>query len=92
MDGIQRFQGWNGAGYVQEGAEFIVVICGDIMTMSGLPRKLAAGSIYLNDASEIEGLFQSLKSNIRLFKFWHELCKSTVLVVVWFWGYNVGFF
>jgi formate--tetrahydrofolate ligase len=39
------------------GAEFIVVICGDIMTMPGLPRKPAAESIYLNEAGEIEGLF-----------------------------------
>lgn len=39
------------------GAEFIVVICGDIMTMPGLPRKPAAESIYLNENGEIEGLF-----------------------------------
>ncbi len=39
------------------GAGFIVVVCGDIMTMPGLPRKPAAESIMLNAAGEIEGLF-----------------------------------
>ena len=39
------------------GAGFIVVICGEIMTMPGLPRKPAAENIRLNDAGEIEGLF-----------------------------------
>lgn len=39
------------------GAGFIVVICGDIMTMPGLPRVPAAESITLDDAGEIEGLF-----------------------------------
>ncbi|MCF6271861.1 MAG: formate--tetrahydrofolate ligase [Rhodobacteraceae bacterium] len=39
------------------GAGFIVVICGAIMTMPGLPRNPAAKSIRLNDAGEIEGLF-----------------------------------
>ncbi len=39
------------------GAGFIVVVCGDIMTMPGLPRKPAAESIRLNDAGQIEGLF-----------------------------------
>ena len=39
------------------GAEFVVVICGDIMTMPGLPRKPAANNIYLNDEGEVEGLF-----------------------------------
>ena len=39
------------------GAGFIVVICGTIMTMPGLPRTPAAKSIRLNDAGEIEGLF-----------------------------------
>ncbi|WP_171173544.1 formate--tetrahydrofolate ligase [Ruegeria sp. HKCCD8929] len=39
------------------GAGFIVVVCGEIMTMPGLPRKPAAESICLNDAGEIEGLF-----------------------------------
>ncbi|MCY4258832.1 MAG: formate--tetrahydrofolate ligase, partial [Rhodobacteraceae bacterium] len=39
------------------GAGFVVVICGEIMTMPGLPRVPAAESIHLNDAGEIEGLF-----------------------------------
>ena len=39
------------------GAGFVVVICGEIMTMPGLPRVPAAESIGLNDAGEIEGLF-----------------------------------
>lgn len=39
------------------GAGFIVVICGAIMTMPGLPRAPAAEVINLNDAGEIEGLF-----------------------------------
>ncbi|MDG1972005.1 MAG: formate--tetrahydrofolate ligase [Paracoccaceae bacterium] len=39
------------------GAGFIVAICGEIMTMPGLPRKPAAENIRFNDAGEIEGLF-----------------------------------
>ena len=39
------------------GAGFVVAVCGDIMTMPGLPRTPAAESIMLNDAGEIEGLF-----------------------------------
>ena len=39
------------------GAGFVVAICGEIMTMPGLPRVPAAESIRLNDAGEIEGLF-----------------------------------
>ena len=39
------------------GAGFIVAVCGEIMTMPGLPRKPAAESIYLNEDGEIEGLF-----------------------------------
>jgi len=39
------------------GAGFIVVICGEIMTMPGLPRVPAAESIGLNDAGQIDGLF-----------------------------------
>ncbi|MFQ6022236.1 MAG: formate--tetrahydrofolate ligase [Acidiferrobacterales bacterium] len=39
------------------GAEFLVVICGEIMTMPGLPRAPAANNIYINDAGQIEGLF-----------------------------------
>jgi formate--tetrahydrofolate ligase len=39
------------------GAGFVVAICGDIMTMPGLPRVPAANSIRLNEAGQIEGLF-----------------------------------
>jgi len=39
------------------GAGFIVVVCGEIMTMPGLPREPAAQVIRLNDAGEVEGLF-----------------------------------
>ena len=39
------------------GAGFLVVICGAIMTMPGLPRVPAANNIYLNDHGQIEGLF-----------------------------------
>lgn len=39
------------------GAGFVVVICGEIMTMPGLPRKPAAESIYINQDGAIEGLF-----------------------------------
>ncbi len=39
------------------GAGFIVVICGEIMTMPGLPRVPSAEAIQLNDDGEIEGLF-----------------------------------
>ncbi len=39
------------------GAEFLVAICGDVMTMPGLPRVPAANSIKINDAGEVEGLF-----------------------------------
>jgi len=39
------------------GAEFLVVICGEIMTMPGLPRVPAANSIFVNPDGEIEGLF-----------------------------------
>ena len=42
---------------LSSGAEFIVVICGAIMTMPGLPKIPAADSIKLNDKGEIEGLF-----------------------------------
>ncbi|MCB1311082.1 MAG: formate--tetrahydrofolate ligase, partial [Sedimentitalea sp.] len=39
------------------GAGFIVVICGEIMTMPGLPRVPSSESIMLNDKGQIEGLF-----------------------------------
>ena len=39
------------------GAEFIVVICGEIMTMPGLPRKPASENIGVDKNKDIEGLF-----------------------------------
>jgi len=39
------------------GAGFVVVICGEIMTMPGLPRVPSAEQIRLNPAGEVEGLF-----------------------------------
>jgi len=42
---------------LSSGAGFVVVICGAIMTMPGLPKIPAADSIKLNNKGEIEGLF-----------------------------------
>jgi formate--tetrahydrofolate ligase len=39
------------------GAGFVVVVCGDVMTMPGLPRVPAANRIRINDQGEVEGLF-----------------------------------
>jgi formate--tetrahydrofolate ligase len=39
------------------GAGFIVAICGEIMTMPGLPRVPSAEAIHLNEDGQIEGLF-----------------------------------
>ena len=39
------------------GAGFVVAICGEIMTMPGLPSKPASESIMLNKTGQIEGLF-----------------------------------
>ena len=39
------------------GAEFVVVVTGDIMTMPGLPKTPSADVIRLNDSGQIEGLF-----------------------------------
>ncbi len=39
------------------GAGFVVVVCGDIMTMPGLPREPAANRIKMNDKGVVEGLF-----------------------------------
>jgi formate--tetrahydrofolate ligase len=39
------------------GAEFIVAVCGEIMTMPGLPRVPSADNICLNDDGLVEGLF-----------------------------------
>jgi formate--tetrahydrofolate ligase len=39
------------------GAGFVVAICGDIMTMPGLPRQPAAERIHIDAEGQIEGLF-----------------------------------
>jgi formate--tetrahydrofolate ligase len=39
------------------GAGFIVVICGEIMTMPGLPKSPSSERIFLNEEGLIEGLF-----------------------------------
>ena len=39
------------------GAEFIVVVTGEIMTMPGLPKSPSAYSINLNERNQVEGLF-----------------------------------
>ena len=39
------------------GAGFVVVICGEIMTMPGLPRVPSAEAIKINDDGLIDGLF-----------------------------------
>ena len=39
------------------GAGFVVAVCGNIMTMPGLPRIPAADSIKINNKGEIDGLF-----------------------------------
>jgi formate--tetrahydrofolate ligase len=39
------------------GAEFVVAVCGDIMTMPGLPKVPAADSIDLDAGGKIVGLF-----------------------------------
>ncbi len=42
---------------LSRGAEFVVALCGDIMTMPGLPKIPAAERIDLSDDGEISGLF-----------------------------------
>ncbi len=39
------------------GAEFVVLVCGEIMTMPGLPRVPAANNIELTEDGRITGLF-----------------------------------
>jgi formate--tetrahydrofolate ligase len=39
------------------GAEFVVMVCGDIMTMPGLPKEPAALRIDIDDDGKITGLF-----------------------------------
>ena len=43
--------------YLSSGAEFIVVIAGNILRMPGLPKKPAAESINIDDSGKISGLF-----------------------------------
>jgi formate--tetrahydrofolate ligase len=42
---------------LSNGAEFVVVICGEIMTMPGLPRVPSANNIRLDEKSQVVGLF-----------------------------------
>jgi formate--tetrahydrofolate ligase len=39
------------------GAEFVVMICGDIMTMPGLPKEPSSMRIDIDDDGKISGLF-----------------------------------
>jgi formate--tetrahydrofolate ligase len=39
------------------GAEFVVMICGDVMTMPGLPKIPSANSIDVDETGKIVGLF-----------------------------------
>ena len=39
------------------GAEFIVMVCGDIMTMPGLPKVPSAASMDVDESGRIVGLF-----------------------------------
>ena len=39
------------------GAGFVVLVCGDVMTMPGLPAHPAAETIDLDDAGQVTGLF-----------------------------------
>jgi formate--tetrahydrofolate ligase len=39
------------------GAEFVVAVCGEIMTMPGLPKVPSAHAIRLNEKGQVEGLF-----------------------------------
>ena len=39
------------------GAEFVVLVCGDIMTMPGLPAAPAAERIDVSDDGQVVGLF-----------------------------------
>ncbi|MDX8433050.1 formate--tetrahydrofolate ligase [Mesorhizobium sp. M4B.F.Ca.ET.215.01.1.1] len=39
------------------GAGFVVIICGEVMTMPGLPKAPSSEKIFLNEVGQIEGLF-----------------------------------
>ena len=45
------------ASFINPVAGFVVAICGEIMTMPGLPRNPSSEKIFLNDMGYIEGLF-----------------------------------
>ena len=51
---------------LSSGAEFLVVVCGSIMTMPGLPKTPAADVIRINDKGDIDGLFKILVRSERL--------------------------
>jgi len=42
---------------LSQGAEFLVVLCGDVMTMPGLPKRPASERVDINNSGEISGLF-----------------------------------
>jgi formate--tetrahydrofolate ligase len=42
---------------LSHGAGFLVVLCGDVMTMPGLPKRPAAERIDIDDNGAISGLF-----------------------------------
>ena len=42
---------------LQAGAEFVVMVCGDVMTMPGLPKVPSANAIDVNEQGKIVGLF-----------------------------------
>jgi hypothetical protein len=75
------------------GAEFVVVIAGEIMTMPGLPRVPSANAIRLNDKGQVEGLFQPPRSfsrgversapcRVRILRHDRETCPSEALYCV----------
>ena len=39
------------------GAEFVVLVCGDILTMPGLPARPSSANIDVDEAGRIVGLF-----------------------------------
>ena len=45
------------AALLAAGAEFVVMVCGDIMTMPGLPKVPSAVNIDVTDDGKITGLF-----------------------------------
>jgi formate--tetrahydrofolate ligase len=39
------------------GAEFVVMVCGDVMTMPGLPSEPSAAKIDIDENGKVVGLF-----------------------------------